>query len=487
MIKRRGWLGFFTLILLASIAPITHARQGVIKTNDGQTYAGDINENGPDANSITVTIHGGTLSIPRASVLTIDYSDQFDASFGKKLAALESGDVEGRLALARDALAAGKFDLATQATQSVLEFAPHNTSAQDMLASIQAQKNLVARMQQSNETTPLPPEHTIAPLPAPSSRAEQPSAAPGSANATEPSTATSRGPSGKFLTMDDVYTIRRDELLPTDNLHVDFLSNVRANYIATAGIDSFEFLHKSETDQALEIIQYRSPKLAPDIHILSDPVSLQTYRSHIQSRFITGCAASGCHGQAAAANFFLYPNSEEVTHLYTNFFILQKTSRKLAGGDVFGAGPVVRPMIDRVHPDMSLLLQYTLPRSQASLPHPDVTGYRPLFRNDSDPGYAEVLNWITSLKAIVPDYGINFTVPTGADATQSPNEAPQPTSSAAPALEMAPAPATQPTPETAQPDVTPSPEASPAPNPTAAPSTAPSTAPTTEPNFDLMK
>ena len=140
MKKRCGRLGLCSFFLLASFASIAGARVGVVKTNDGQTYSGDVNENGPDADSIGVTVHGGTLSIPRSNVLRIDYDDQFDASFGKKLAALEPSDLAGRMDLAREALAAGKFDLAAQATQSVLEFAPHNSAAQEMLAAIQAQK-----------------------------------------------------------------------------------------------------------------------------------------------------------------------------------------------------------------------------------------------------------------------------------------------------------------------------------------------------------
>jgi hypothetical protein len=327
------------------------------------------------------------------------------------------------LDLARQALAAGKFDLASQATQTVLDVAPHNSIAQDMLAAIQAQRNLTARLQRSNETTPLAPEPSPVPRTTALPEPDQNNNTPGSpASGNLESAAASTAPNAttdpdaradrKFLTLKDVYAIRRAELLPGENLRVDFTDNVRANYIATSGVDASTFLRETESDQALEMLQYGNPRVATHIKILGDPLALQGFRARIEPRFIAGCASSGCHGQSAAGNFYLYPNAEDVTHLYTNFFILQETSRKLAGGDAFGSGALVRPLINRLHPDMSLLLQYALPRAQAALPHPNLPNWRPLFTGDSDRGYIDVRNWITSLKPIIPEYGISFPIPT---------------------------------------------------------------------------
>ena len=256
--------------------------------------------------------------------------------------------------------------------------------------------------------------------------------------------------------MDDVYAIRRAEILPGENLRVDFTNNVRANYIATSGVEAAAFLRQAESDQALEMLQYGNPRLAPNIEILGDPQALQMFRAQIEPRFIAGCASSGCHAQSATGNFFLYPNADDVVHLYTNFYILQETSRKLAGGDAFGTGAVVRPMIDRLHPDMSLLLQYGLPRKQAALPHPKVQKWRPLFTGDSDQGYLQVRSWIASLRTIVPDYGISFAVPGG---------------------QTSPAPGAEATRDGSSNNGT---KAANVPS-------SPSTAPTTEPNSDLIK
>jgi hypothetical protein len=77
-------------------------------------------------------------------------------------------------------------------------------------------------------------------------------------------------------------------------------------------------------------------------------------------------------------------------------------------------------MIDRAHPEDSLLLQYGLPRNEAKVPHPDVQGFRPAFRRGrDDTKYQAIARWIGSSLLIdaplTPDYGIQYDPPTGAD------------------------------------------------------------------------
>jgi hypothetical protein len=70
-------------------------------------------------------------------------------------------------------------------------------------------------------------------------------------------------------------------------------------------------------------------------------------------------------------------------------------------------------MIDRLRPEDSLLLNFGLTQSVTKLPHPNAKGFKPIFHNTSDPIYLDVAKWITSLKALAPDYGIKYDVPTG--------------------------------------------------------------------------
>jgi hypothetical protein len=218
--------------------------------------------------------------------------------------------------------------------------------------------------------------------------------------------------SGKYLTMEDVYAIRRAELLPDEQVRVEFSNNVRKRYLDSGG-DGAAFYGESETQQAMDIVQSGDANLAKDVHIVSDPRVMGQFRVSVQRRILAGCAAAGCHGGAGAGGFVLYPDAREILPAYTNFYILQQTGRKLAGGDTIGNGPVYRPMIDRLHVDSSLLLQFALPPSQAWAPHPKAMGFKPMFGSPNDPGYQAICRWIESLNAIVPDYGITFEIPVG--------------------------------------------------------------------------
>jgi hypothetical protein len=130
---------------------------------------------------------------------------------------------------------------------------------------------------------------------------------------------------------------------------------------------------------------------------------------------------------------------------YTNFYILQKYTKTFQSTDsaVFGRGDL--RVIDRQHPEQSLLLQYGLPGSQAEYPHPDVPGYKPVFHGKADPRFQLIQNWIgKALQPVEPDYGIDFPVPgsgSGAATTQAATSKP----ASAPATSPRP-PATRPAP-----------------------------------------
>jgi hypothetical protein len=243
-----------------------------------------------------------------------------------------------------------------------------------------------------------------------SARAENPPSAPPSA-APAPAPAASSPTPSQYLTIDDVQLIRRKELLPDDPARIEFLADVGKRYLALSGADPATFDGESPAQQALDIFQTENPKLMRDVKILSDPTALLTFRMRVQPRILAGCAAAGCHGSAASGGFFLYPDADKVLPAYTNFDILEQTSRKIVGSDIFGTGPITRPMIDRLHPESSLVLQFGLPRSLAALPHPDVHDFKAMFTSEQDPNYVEMLNWITSLNVIAPDYGIHFNIP----------------------------------------------------------------------------
>ncbi|MGD0464584.1 MAG: hypothetical protein ABSB74_19025 [Tepidisphaeraceae bacterium] len=383
---RRCWLGVFVICLLASGLL---AEQGTLKTTDGRRFQGDI-QNAPDGRSVNVTIHGATITVSRDNVESIVYPKDAAEEFNDRFISLDPNDVKGRLDLCRWALQAREYDLATLAAHDAQRLDPHEPDAAILLDTIASQKLLDAKLSARAAATPASATEIAAPAPSASSL-----------------------PLSKYLTMEDVQLIRRNELLPDDQARIDFASSVRNRYLALSGADPATFNNESQAQQALDIFQTGNPQLVRDVRILSDPNVLLAFRTRIQPRILAGCAAAGCHGSTGSGSFFLYPDADKVLVAYTNFDILQQTSPKIVGGDIFGTGPIPRPMIDRLRIPSSLILQFGLPRSLAATPHPDVHDFKPLFRNEQDPTFAEISNWIASLSVIVPDYGIHFNIPTG--------------------------------------------------------------------------
>lgn len=378
---RRWWL---MPALVCCLASTLLARQGAIKTTDGRYLQGDIDENSPDGQTVSITLHGVTAAIPRQSIVSISYSQDAAEDFHHRLGDMRPDDLAGRLALSRWELDAGNYDLAREAALDAQKIDPHSPDAAILLDTIAGKQAMDARRSEA-------------------------AAAP----ATEPSSSVNPVAPSKYLSMDDVYAIRRAELLADEDVKVQFANDVRSRYLSTSGTLPVDFNSESPPAQARDIIQTGDANLIKDVKIVSDPSVLVQFRTRVQPRILVGCAAAGCHGEAGSGGFMLYPGSNEPMVWYTNFYILQKSTRRLEGGDTFGQGPVLRSMIDRLHPDASLLLQYGLPTSIASLPHPKVQGWRPMFRDDQDPNYLMISQWIGSLKSIVPDYGIRFEIPAG--------------------------------------------------------------------------
>jgi hypothetical protein len=124
------------------------------------------------------------------------------------------------------------------------------------------------------------------------------------------------------------------------------------------------------------------------------------FRQHLLSMFLSGCAASGCHNPTASAgNFTLFTGERSPRADYTNFYLLQHYERLPAVRD-----GIARVMIDRTHPEDSLLAQYSLPLAMGAPAHPKAQNFSPIFTGRNDPRYASLLNWIGLL--LKPDGGL---------------------------------------------------------------------------------
>jgi hypothetical protein len=391
---RRATTAATSLFLLAAAAGVivgtSHSRaaESIVRTRDSGTFQGDVTESGTN---VIIRSHGGVETvIPKTDVASIEPVGNYAEEFKAKLAKLDSKDVAGRIALARDAFDHHEYDLARTTLDLALAIDPNNREATDLQALIQNQMRLERA-------------------------AENPSTAP----AVAVRRTTPMGQSGvdrRLLTTADIEAIRRAELQPGDvNVRIRFDSNdVKKRFADSQNVGYADFAALLPVEQALLIFDRGDESMRDKVHILSDPGSIIEYRRQIQPLVLQNCATTGCHGGPSGAGLVLLTNADSDAVTYTNFYILQSYRKRLdAGNNGIFSGNLKR-LIMRGHGEQSLLANYGLPTNIAEYDHPLVNGkpIQPIFRNKQDARYLMVLNWMDNvLTNIEPDYGIRYTPP----------------------------------------------------------------------------
>jgi hypothetical protein len=405
--------GFLTICLILSCTSNLLARQGTIKTKDGLSYTGDIDESSLE-DKVVITAHNVQTVLNRSDIDTITYVDSFDDEYKARIAKLDPKDISGRMDVAQWAFDNGQYLLARDACEQVLAIDPYNKQANDVEDTIRRQVSLERKKQQgaadgSDSGTSGGPAGPGAGGAAAADNTQTPAAQQPTPPVLPPT---------RYLSAADINVIRQKELGATDpNVRIRFDNDVRRRFAAATNQDVARFLNTESIDQAQTILNDGDPKFTKDVKILTDPASIFEYKQRIQPQILSGCASSGCHGGGGGGALLLYGNaagSDPAT--YTNFYILQSFSKNVRDAGGFGgAGMVKRFLVDRSNPENSLLLQYALPATAAGMPHPATGDYTGIFRSKSDPRYLLVLKWIgQSLVKPTPDYGIHFMAPTPA-------------------------------------------------------------------------
>ncbi len=138
------------------------------------------------------------------------------------------------------------------------------------------------------------------------------------------------------------------------------------------------------------------------IRVVGEPDSLSLFRRNVHDGWlIPNCATSRCHGGPDAGKFFLTNEDHADARVrYTNLLNLLLANSK----DI--------PLVDFTDPNRSILIQYALPREEATTPHPPVKGWRPVFgRKLNQDKLASTLSWIRSMYQPRPVYPIEYQPP----------------------------------------------------------------------------
>lgn len=406
--RRRKWLGGAVACTAAAMAFLSAslllAKPGVVKTHDGRSIEGDIDERG---DSVVVTVRGIPTSIPRENVDTVEYKGSIEDQYKERLAKLPKPTAAAdHLDLARWLLSNRAYDLANQEVIAAQRIDPNSTDAATLQQTIEGQKRL-DRSAKPGGTTARPP-------------------APGTPTGATPRTDTGApaAPSGsaqgytqamhKYITAEDVNTIRQQEWSQDDNaVRVTFNGDVKQRFVKRMQLNAAQFNSQSPVQQAKQIMTDGNADERKDVRILTDPSALTDFKRTIQPMVLTGCATAACHGGPAGGHFFLYNPPENDAATYTNFYLLTQAVMRTSNGE--------RVMIDRSYPDSSILALFGLPSEVSKTSHPVVPGvaWRPMFRSMDDNGYHALINWINKLVPLsvtgkgspVPQYGFSSPLP----------------------------------------------------------------------------
>ena len=386
----------FRLWLLAAFcgllfATLLRADSGVIKTRNGQTFSGDITVEG---DQIIVQHKGIKTTIPSSEVLTITYSESVAEEYRRRHERLGRYDVRGRIELAQWLFQNKSYSLAMDVLNEAQDIQPRNPEVQDMIHVVERQAELEIRENRKHA----PPEFAAAD--------DKPGARAGGA-APAPATRPTTTRAMPLLTADEINFVREQEWQAGQPIRATFKNDVRRMYIAREGLDPAVFTRLPIAQQAWAILQNGTPEMRQNV-ILGDPPAMTQFRI-VQRTILTGCAQ--CHNAARSpsGNFAIHWPANNDAETCTNFIILQKYNYK-SGDRTYG-------MIDRDHPQDSLLIQFALPPMMASPGHPAAQNYKGIAKSINDSRLKTANDWISSLNPVTPDYS-SLNVGVGPDASR---------------------------------------------------------------------
>jgi hypothetical protein len=143
-------------------------------------------------------------------------------------------------------------------------------------------------------------------------------------------------------------------------------------------------------------------ELYNQVKVIGHPEAMRAFRDRVNAAWLTNAVATTrCHGGTAGGRLLLQnrkPSAPE--SFYTNFLILERFRTSEGDG-----------LIDYARPDRSVLLEMGLPREESIYPHPDVPGWKPIFRTRDDRAYQRTVEWIRMMYQPRPLYPIEYTPP----------------------------------------------------------------------------
>lgn len=171
-------------------------------------------------------------------------------------------------------------------------------------------------------------------------------------------------------------------------------------YIPSTERGRAEFMRLPEWKILDIMFRLRARELYGEVEVMGDSETFVRFRDDVQTRWlVNACATNRCHGGAEAGRLRLVNDRAGGTEaVYTNFLIVNEF--EMSDG---------RRLINEADPEASALFTMGLSRTEvAAGGHPDVKGWRPVFRSRRDRGFLAGIDWVRSLYRPRPDYPIEY-------------------------------------------------------------------------------
>lgn len=378
---RRGEVQSYPKVRVLQIVRLVEpepGQRGVVKLTNGQVREGVILEDHFD--HVLVEIEGIPAKLRREFVDHVYLEPTFQQQYEQYRAALRPHMIEQRLTLCRWLIEQRRYDLAHENLLELLAEHDHH-EAERLLHVVNAQLAL---------------------------QADRPSA---DTAESQPSGDEASGPSKlppPLLSAEQVNLIRVYEVdfehPPRLTVHPETVRKLFRDYGTHEAIPATQNERNAMVrGDAAELVrlmfQLRARELYPEIQVDSEPHALNQFRLRVHNTWLlNNCATSGCHGGPDAGALYLHrQNYTNERVRFTNFMILERLQTDPQW-----------PLINYEEPEMSLIIQYGLPRQAARLAHPEVRGWRPVFTKLNDRMKEQSIQWIESMMQPRPAYPIDF-------------------------------------------------------------------------------
>ncbi len=356
----------------------------VIQQRDGGLFKATLVEDGFDA--VTYRIGSVQASLPRSTVYRVLLDIPFDEKYRRMKDAAGTTDAAKRLALCDWLYRERRYDLARDELKPLVDETAL-PEAVALLRVVEAQlaiqrKDSAADGASTGGRDPVPDEPE--PLPARATRT---------------------------LTPDEVNIIRVYEIdfdrpprVAIDReVALKLFDEHSANPIVPHSPAARDQLASGDPLNVVRLIfNLKARDYYPSIKVLSEPSALQLFRRNVHDGWlIPNCATSRCHGGPDGGRLFLMTKQASTAGVrYANMLNLLRGS------------PKGLPFINFESPMDSGIIQAGLPRDEATQPHPEVPGWRPVFGRSIVPQrLADTLTWIRSMYQPRPDYPVDYTPP----------------------------------------------------------------------------